>query len=83
MKTFTFDQSYVDPRRYAGDAERRTGARSAELAGRPECSRQDRSGIGFSSSGSTSEQLDTMQDDKATHVAAAKVSGGNTLQRPV
>ena len=82
VKTFTFDQSYVI---HADTLVTQNGAPVRALLSwpvGPNALSKIRSGLGFNSSGSTSEQLDTMQDDKATHVAAAKVTSGNTLSGP-
>jgi len=78
-KAFSFDQSYVV---HADTLVTQNGAPVRTLLSwpvGPNALRAGRSGIGFSSAGSATEQLDTMQNAKETHVAAAKVSGGNTL----
>jgi len=82
-KAFSFDQSYVV---HADTLVTQNGAPVRSLLNwpvGPNALRAGRGGIGFSSgSGSATEQLDTMQSAKETHVAAAKVSGGNTLSGP-
>jgi YidC/Oxa1 family membrane protein insertase len=82
-KTFSFDQSYVI---HADTLVTQNGAPVRTLVSwpvGPNALRVGRSGMGFSSgSGSATEQLDTMQDGKETHVAPAKVSGGDTKNGP-
>jgi len=81
-KAFSFDQSYVV---HADTLVTQNGAPVRSLLNwpvGPNALRTGRSGIGFSSGGSSTEQLDTMQNGKETHVAGAKVSGGDTKSGP-
>jgi YidC/Oxa1 family membrane protein insertase len=80
-KTFTFDQSYVI---HADTLVTQNGAPVSALLSWPvgvNALRPSR-GLGFSSSAVPTEQFDTMQDGKETHIAPAKVSGGATLTGP-
>jgi YidC/Oxa1 family membrane protein insertase len=81
-KVFSFDQSYVI---HADTLVTQNGAPVRTLLSwpvGPNALSKARSGFGFSSSGSATEQLDTMRDDSATHVVASKVHGGDTLNGP-
>jgi YidC/Oxa1 family membrane protein insertase len=80
-KTFTFDQSYVI---HADTLVTQNGAPIRALLSwpvGPNAINRIRGG-GFGTSNTSSEQLDTMQSDKETHTAAAKASGGATLNGP-
>jgi YidC/Oxa1 family membrane protein insertase len=79
-KTFTFDQSYII---HADTLVTQNGAPVRALLNWPvgPNALNKARGNAFGSGGAT-EQLDTMQSSKETHVAAAKVSGGNTLSGP-
>jgi len=79
-KTFSFDQSYV---LHVDTLVTQNGAPVRALVAWP---------VGFNgiaarssrgSAGGPTEQLDSMQNGKETHLAAAKVSGGSTLNGPL
>lgn len=79
-KTFTFDQTYII---HADTLVTQNGAPVLALLNWPvgPNALNKARGNAFGSGGAT-EQLDTMKDGKETHVAAAKVSGGDTLKGP-
>jgi len=84
QKTFSFDQTYVV---HVDTLVTQNGSPVRSLVSwpiGPNAIQAGRSGMGFkfSSTTASSEQFDVMQDSKATHTAAAKVSGGKTQDGP-